>query len=215
MGYADFMKDHGDKLQFGANLIGNVGDGLGIASAFTEGKTSDGLGLGAGIAGLLSNATGIFTGAGDIVSGSKTKGGLDIFEGILGGAGNLADITASGLGLAGQKKGKGISQIVSGGIGMLSGLLSGGRAIASLIRGKDESGEKVSRADSVNNLVGAVMKVGSGIVNVGQGNEMRKGKDDAGGWDTASKVMSIAGFLSGGASSLFSAKNAFFGKKKP
>ena len=208
--------------------IGSLGDGLGIASAFTDGKTSDGLGIASGGVATISNLMGIGGGIGTLLdkkadSDDKLDAWFDMGEGSIGALGGIADMAAGGFGLRDNHKGKGVSQMISGGLGILGGLLSGGKAIYDIKKAhtKDKNGKSGSVEDKVaawTKLGGSVTSLFNGIVNIGQGRyEYSDQSDSAAGkrWAHAGKAGAIAGIIPGLIGSALQTKEAVdFSKRK-
>lgn len=213
MGFLDLISSDGAGAL--GSWIGSAGDGLGIASAFTDGKASDGLGIASGGAATLSNLMGIGGGIGTLLnsksdSDDKIDAWFNVGEGALGALGGIADMASGGFGLANNNKGKGASQMISGGIGILGSLLSGGKAIYD-IRKARKSGDASDKVSAWNKLGGSAVSLFNGIVNIGQGSHEYKGESDSSAgkaWGTAGKVGAVAGLIPGLIGSIMDTKKA-------
>lgn len=184
--------------------IGNIGGGLGIASEFTSGKTSDGLALGGAGAGLIGSIQGL-------VQSSKKKGegqkrdGWGMLDSGLGMLGSLADGSMGVLGLMGNEKAAGIARMTSGAIGSLGGLFKSGKAVIDLIKQRKESVTPEKKAETWQKLFGGVGQMFRGITNIGQGNRRRveagdpeaKNSNESKNWAIAGKAASIASVIPG------------------
>lgn len=211
MGFFDFLG--GDWGEATGNWLGTARDGLGIARAFTEGATSEGLGLGAGIASTASGLLGIGGGIANIKDGKKTDGALGIVDSLFGVGGGIADIGASSYGLKAeaesdpvkkkellQKKGK--WQKASGALGILGGLFSAGKSIRD-IKNAQSTEEKVG---AWTGLAGGITKIFGGIGNIGSGVTAEADEKDSKKkfWDNWGKGMSVVGAVPGLINSIMS-----------
>lgn len=82
-----------------ATWLGTLGDGLGFASASTDGKTSDGLGIASGSLGTLSGLGGLLAGVKKIGDGEKWDGGWDIAENAFTTGMGAADVATGAYGI--------------------------------------------------------------------------------------------------------------------
>lgn len=181
--------------------LGNIGGGLGIASEFTSGKTSDGLALGGAGTGLLGSVQGL-------VQNTKKGQGWGMLDSSLGILGSLADGAMGIFGLTGNEKAAGIARMVSGAVGSLGGAFKFGKSIYDLInlRGAAPNAERTKqdianqKADAWQRLFGGIGQMFRGVTNIGQGDRRRAGDEDseaAKNWAIAGKAASIASVIPG------------------
>jgi len=176
----------GDGWGLGTALFGTLGDGLGFASASTDGKTSDGLGIASGISGTLSGLGGLFAGVGKLGKREKWDGGWDIAENAFTTAVGAADIATGSYGIQAANadsetdrerytRNKGVAQMWSGHLGVLGGLVSSARGIGDLIKNwKDKSPEgKQKKLDAGLGILGGLGKIANGVGNIYQGRYTR------------------------------------------
>lgn len=224
MGFFDFFT--GDWGEATGNWLGTGGDALGIASAFTDGKRSEELGLAAGAFSTLSGVSGVLSGIGKVKEGKKKDGWLDIGDSALGVGGGIADIGASAYGLQAEsikeelKKLEGSSssddknkigdlqeelktlQKKKGRWQLASGIIGTLGGIFSM----GKSAWDIQKADSTEDkvaawtgLAGGATKLFSGIGNIGA--SMYVTDDDKSSdknfWDNWGKGMSVIGALPG------------------
>ena len=128
----DWTEAISDKVGGGLDIGSNS---LGLASAFTDGKTSDGLGIAGGAVGIGSGLAGAINGGANMLKcdGSDNAGLASGALGMLGGGlsmcGGLSDIGAGVAGLSGDnrtKRGFGIASGVIGSLGGILGAVKGG-----------------------------------------------------------------------------------------
>ncbi|MFP3153547.1 hypothetical protein LQZ18_03805 [Lachnospiraceae bacterium ZAX-1] len=197
------------------SLAGHGGDALGVASAFTDGNTSDGLGFGAGALGTISAGTGFYGAA-------KEKDWVGMLENGAGAVSGVADMAGGIAGLAGDKKSKKIAGYVSGGANILGGLVGGGANLYTLLRRSQDpnkSAEEIAKDKSMAKagLVGNVLKLFSGITGVGNAayeeagdNDVRKQR-----WQKAGQASSVLGLLGGLFGSAIGGANGDFKEPEP
>lgn len=195
-GIADIIKF------FARDITGNFGDGLGIASAFTDDNSESGkLGIASGSLGLFSNLSSIVGGAMD---SEKESSDWDMLKGFTGAIGSIGDIVDG----AGTKKGDSTMEKVGKGISFLGNIAGGIVGIARGINGFS-SDDKDEKSNKWLNLGGGVAKIFSGITSAGRIAHSEAGDPKAAGWKTAGKISAASGGLMGLLSSVASGKDAF------
>jgi len=190
--------------------LGNIGGGLGIAAEFTGGKTSDGLTIGSGGAGLLGSIQGFAQSVQmkKRIGGKIKRDGVGIVGSILGGLGAGLDIATGIAGIKKHEKAAGILRVLSGTAGTFGGILKGGKAIWDLLHlrkdqareGRTQDDIDKDKAEAWQNLFGGAMQTFRGITSAHQG--YFRAKEDstsqnAKNWAIAGKAASIATVLPG------------------
>lgn len=212
MGFMDFLNsimggadDTGGQMT--GNILGNIGDGLGIASAFTKNeKTAAGLGMGSGIASMANNSIGLLAAGKNLKEGNKEDAGWGFAESGLGMLGGIADTISGAYGLKGDKASAKKATAASGVFGALGGLVSGAHGIRGLMTANNAD----EKRDAWMSIASGAAGLFSGITNIGSG-LAKEGSDAEGRWETAGKVSAIAGAIPGLLGTFFGAKDALSG----